>query len=242
MAKRFILFAVAALSLAAGLAAQEYKVVVPQVSPVAIDVYTKSIEAIAAAEGKKVSVQVLPFARAVYMVESKQADIQSTIVQIPDQSKWSSLKFDYSTAELVKIVFVLFTNKAKPVTTAELKAGNPKGFKIEPDAAHTLHFPFAAPSTSIEASLKKLDAGTIDGFVFSQGTTDGILKRLELKNVRREYFDTLNGVFILQKGGRGGPIDSMISSGMAKIKANGKYKAIVRPYAESASKFIDWQP
>jgi polar amino acid transport system substrate-binding protein len=242
MARRFSLLVLVALALVAGLAAQEYKVVVPQVSPAAIEVYTKSIEAIAAAEGKKVSVQVLPFARAVYMIEAKQADIQSTIVQIPDQSKWPGLKYDYSTSELVKVVFVLYTNKAKAVTAAELKAGNPKGLKIETDAAHTLHFPFAAPSTSIEASLKKLDAGTIDGFVFSQGTTDGMVKRLELKNVRREYFDTLNGVFLLQKGGRGGPIDAMISSGMAKIKANGKFKAIMGDYADNISKFIDWQP
>lgn len=242
MRKREAFIAAAVLFSVYGAAAQEYKVVVPQVSPAAIEVYTKSMEAIADAEGKKVAIQVLPFARAVYMIEAKQADIQSTIVQIPDKAKWAALKYDYSTEELIKIVFVLYTNKSKPVGAAELKAGNPKGFKIETDAAHTPHFPFAAPSTSIEASLKKLDAGTIDGFVFSQGATDGLLKKLELKNVRRENFDTLSGVFLLQKGGRGGSIDKMISSGLAKIKANGKYKTIVGAYAEAASKYSDWQP
>lgn len=239
--KKIVTAVLACMLLAAGVFAQEYKVVVPQVSPAAIEVYTKSIQAIMEADGKKVVSQTAPFARAVYMLEAKQADILSAIVQIPDQAKWTDLKFDYSTDSLLGIVFILYTNKAKPVTAAELKAGNAKGYKIETDTAHTLHFPFAVASTSIDASLKKLEEGTIDGYVFSQGSTDAALKRLALKNVKREYFDTLNGVFVLQKGARGGPLDKSISAGLAKIKTNGKYKDIVGPYADAASKFIDWQ-
>jgi polar amino acid transport system substrate-binding protein len=226
-----------------GLAAQDLKVVVPQVSPAAIETYSKAIQAIADAGGKTITIQVLPFARAVYMMETKQADIEATIVQIPDKAKWPALKYDYSSAELVKIVFVLYTNKAKPISIAELRSGNPKGYKIETDTAHVDHFPFAAaPSTNIDASLKKVDSGDIDGFVFSQGTTDGVLKRLGLKNVARQYYDTFSGVLILQKGARGGPIDAMITAGLAKIKANGKYEQIVGPYAAGASKYIEWQP
>ncbi len=243
MGKRLSLVIAASLIVLSGLFAQDLKVVVPQVSPAAIDTYTKAIEAIAATAGKTVAVQVLPFARVVYLMETKQADIEVTIVQLPDQKKWARLKYDYSTAELVKIVFVLYTNKAKPISVADLKAGNAKGYKIETDSAHVDHFPFqASPSTSIDASLQKVAAGTIDGFVFSQGTTDGVLKRLGLKNITRQYFDTYNGVFMLQKGGRGGPIDTMISDGLAKIKANGKYQEIVGPYAAVASKYIEWQP
>jgi hypothetical protein len=240
--KRIALVVLAMASMAAGLLAQEYTVVVPQVSQTAIDVYSKTIQAIAEADGKKTSVQVLPFARAIYMMEAKQADIMSAIVQVPDQAKWAELKYDYSTNEFVKIAFVLYTNKNKPVTAAELKAGNPKGYKIETDAAHTGHFPFASGSSSIEGSLKKVDAGTIDGFIFSQGTTDGILKKAGLLNVKREYYATLNGVFVLQKGGRGGPIDKMIGSGLAKIKANGKYNEIVGAYAQAAANYVEWQP
>jgi polar amino acid transport system substrate-binding protein len=243
MGKRLLLAIAASLIVLAGLFAQDLKVVVPQVSPAAIDTYKKAIEAIAATVGKTVNVQVLPFARAVYMVETKQADIEATIVQLPDQKKWAALKFDYSTAELIKIAFVLYTNKAKPISVADLKAGNAKGYKIETDTAHVDHFPFKAlPSTSIDASLQKVAAGSIDGFIFSQGTTDGVLKRLGLKNITRQYFDTFSGVFMLQKGGRGGPIDAMISDGLAKIKANGKYQEIVGPYAAGASKYIEWQP
>ncbi len=242
MFKRALLVTVAILAVSAGLAAQDYKVVVPQVSPTAVDVYTRVITAIAESEGKTVSVQVLPFARCIYMMEMKQADIMSAITQIPDTTKWAELKYDYSTSQFLDIAFNLYTNKAKPVTAAELKAGNAKGYKIETETAHVPHIPFAAPSTNIDASLNKLAAGTIDGYIFSQGSTDAALKRLGLKNIHREYFTTLNGVFLIPKGGRGGPIDKMITSGLAKIKANGKYQEIVGPYSETASKYIEWQP
>jgi polar amino acid transport system substrate-binding protein len=243
MGRKLSLALAALFAAVIGLGAQELKAVVPQVSPAAIDTYSKVIQAIATASGKTVSVQVLPFARAVYVMETKQADLESAITQIPDKSKWAALKFDYSTADFLKIVFVLYTNKAKPIGVAELKGGNAKGYRIETDAAHVDHFTFAAsPSTSIDASLKKVNAGDIDGFVFSQGTTDGALKRLGLKNIARQYYDTFNGVFMLQKGARGGPIDGMITEGLAKIRANGKYQEIVGPYASSASKYIEWQP
>jgi polar amino acid transport system substrate-binding protein len=237
------LLALATFVAAVGLSAQELKVDVPQLSPAAIETYTKAIQAIADLTGKKITVQVVPFARAVYDIESKQADIVAIDVQIPDQKKWASLKYDYSTTELLKIVFVLYTNKAKPIAVADLKSGKATGYKLETDTAHVDHFPFAiSPSTNLDASLKKVDAGQIDGFIFSQGSTDGALKRLELKNIARAYYDTSNGSFMLQKGGRGGPIDAMITDGLAKMKASGKYQEIVGPYAAGASKYIEWQP
>ncbi len=243
MGKRLVFALAALLALASSLAAQDLKVVVPQLSPAATEAYTKAIQAIADAGGKKITVQVVPFARAVYTMETKDADIESTIVQIPDQKKWAALKYDYSSAELVKVVFVLYTNKSKAVTVAELKAGNAKKYKIETDTAHVDHFTFAAlPSSNIDASLKKVDSGDIDGFIFSQGSTDAALKRLGLKNVTRQYYDTFSGVFMLQKGGRGGPIDAMITDGLAKIKASGKYQEILGPYSAGASKYIEWQP
>jgi polar amino acid transport system substrate-binding protein len=242
MVKSTLMISAALAAFAMGAFAQEYKAVVPQVSPTAIDMYTKSIEAIAESQEKKVTVQVVPFARAVNLIETKQADIQSAITQIPDKTKWADLKYDYSTTPLLDIAFVLYTNKSKPVTAAEIKAGNPKKYKIETETAHVLHFPGCAPSTNVDASLQKVAAGTIDGYIFSQGTTDAALKRLALTNIKREYYDTLSGVFLLQKGGRGGEIDKMITAGMAAIKANGKYKEITGAYAETSSKFIDWQP
>jgi polar amino acid transport system substrate-binding protein len=243
MRKRLSLVIAVSLIGLSSLFAQELKAVVPQLSPMATDTFKKIIEAIVDSSGKTISLQIVPFARAVYLIENKQADIECSAVQIPDQKKWSALAFDYSSAEIIKIVFVLYTNKAKPISAVDLKSGNAKGYKIETDVAHVGHFAFAAtPSTSIDASLQKVDSGAIDGFLFSQGSSDPALKRLGLKNIARQYYDTFSGVCLLQKGGRGGPMDAMITDGMARLKANGKYQTIIGPYAAGASKYIEWQP
>lgn len=223
--------------------AQEYKVVVPQLSPATIQVYTDIAKAVIEAGGNTAVVQTLPFARCIYLMETKAADIEALIVPITNESKISQLKYDYSTAEVGKIVFVLYYNKNKPIKVEDLKKGNPKGYKIETDVAHVDHFPFdIMGSTSFEASIKKVDSGMIDGFIFAQPSVDAALKRLGLKNVARAYYDTFQMKFIIQKGQKGGPIDKMLTNGLAKIKANGTYDKIMSTYNEGAAKYKDWQP
>lgn len=243
MIKKLSFLSVGILIAAAGVHAQSLSVVVPQLAPLSTETYKNMVMAIAEAGGKTVEVQVVPFARAVYAMETGQADIESAIIQLPDQKKWAALKYDYASTEMCKTVFVLYTNKAKPITVAELKSGNAKRYRLETDAAHVDHFPFPIEaSTSVDASLKKVDSGVIDGFVFGQGSSDTALRRLGLKNLVRQYYDTFSLVFLLKKGARGGPIDAMITNGIAKTKASGKYQEIMGPYLAIAGKFIDWQP
>jgi|GEM_PF-1183896 len=242
-AKR-IVFVVSFMGLlASAVFAEEYKVVVPQLSPATIKVYTDVAKAVIEAGGNTAVIQTLPFARCIYMMETKAADVESMIVPITDKVKISNLKYDYSTAEVGKIVFVLYYNKNKPVKVEDLKSGNVKGFKIETDNAHVDHFSFdIMGSSSFEASIKKVDGGMIDGFIFAQPSVDGALKRLGLKNVARSYYDTFQMKFMIQKGQGGGPVDKMLTDGMAKIKANGTYDKLMSAYNEGAARYIDWQP
>jgi polar amino acid transport system substrate-binding protein len=234
--------AIMALSVFA-LAAQNVKVAVPQLSPVSTEAYKSLALAILEASGATADIQVMPFARCVYSIENKDVDLVSTIIGLPDKKKWAALNYDYSSTDAAKIVFVLFAAKGKKIDVAKLKKGDAMGFKIETDAAHTGHFPFAIqPSTSVDASLKKVDAGEIDGYIFSQSTGDAALKRLGYKNVSRTHYDTFTGTFLLQKGGRGGALDKRISDGMAKIKANGKFDEIMGTLVAGASTYIEWQP
>ena len=231
------------LMMAGSLQAIEYKVVVPKLSPVSTDAYTALIKAIIDATGNKADIQVQPFARCVYLVETKQVDIVSTEVAVPDKAKAASQKFDYSAAETNQITFVLYTNKNKRLSVDELKKGNPKGYKIETDLAHVNHFSFALiGSTSIEASLKKVDAGQIDGYIFSQGSGDSALKAAGLKNIFRQPYDIYSGRFLLQKGTAAGSVDKMLSEGLAKIKASGQYAQILEKVNAAAATYIDWQP
>lgn len=242
-AKRLVIMIVMGLVIVSAVIAEEYKVVVPQLSPVTIKVYSDIAQAVIEATGNTATIQVLPFARCIYMMETKAADIESMIVKIPDPAKARQLKYDYSTTEVGKIVFVLYYNKNKPIKVEDLKSGNAKGYKIETDTAHMDHFSFPTMgSTSFEASIKKVDSGMIDGFVFAQPSVDAALKRLGLKNVARAYFDSFQIKFIIQKGQNGGPIDKMLSDGLAKIKANGTYDTIMGAYNEGAANYIEWQP
>lgn len=243
MKKWIRILAAAAVMAAATAQAETFKVAVPQLSPASTETYKNLAKAVLEATGNAADIQVLPFARCVLSIQNKDVSAVAVTVALPDKKKWAALKYDYSTAEAFKIVFVLYCNKSKPIDVAELKKGNPKGYKLETDVAHVDHFPFPiSGSTSFEASLKKVDSGDIDGYIFAQPSADGVVKAAGLKNIKRQYYDTFSGMFLLQKGARGGALDKAISDGMAKIKANGKYQEIMGAYVAGASAYADWQP
>ena len=240
---RSILLMVIAISLASALGAQEYKVVIPQVSPAAVETYTNLSKAMLDAAGMKYTIEVVPFARAVFMVEDKQADMLISEVENPNTAKTASLKVDTSTTPLFQVTFVLYTNKSKPLNLDELKNGNPKKWVVETDIAHLDYFPGATVGSSdIAASLKKVDAGRIDGYVFAQGACDAQIKNLSLKNITRIFYGYYTAKVIIQKGAKGGSLDKALTTGFNKIKADGSYDKIMTNYLSTVNKYIDWQP
>jgi len=242
MKSRFILSFIMFLGLCSVLGAQEYKVVIPQLSPATVETYTNLAKAIFDAAGIKATIEVVPFARAIFMVQDKQADMLVSEIENPITAKAASQKFDTSTTPLFQIVFVLYANKAKPVDATELQKGNPKNLVIETDSAHVDFFSFTpVASTAFDASLKKVDAGRIDGYIFAQPSVDATLKNLGLKNITRTFYSSYTTKIILQKGARGGALDKAITSGVEKIKANGTYDTIMGKYVAGASKYIEWQ-
>jgi ABC-type amino acid transport substrate-binding protein len=100
----------------------------------------------------------------------------------------------------------------------------------------------ASSSTSIDSSLTKLGLGRIDAFVFAQPSTDAALKRLDLKNVSRQLYGSLNTKLLLQQGARGSALDKLLSAGLEKMRQNGSYQQLMGSYLEGASKYADWQP
>ena len=243
MKLRSILLIGIAISLASALGAQEYKVVIPQVSPAVVETYTNLAKAMLDAAGIKYTIEVVPFARAVFMIEDKQADMLISEVENPDQAKTAALKLDISTTPLFQVAFVLYTNKAKPLNIDELKNGNPKKWVVETDIAHLDYFPGATVgSSAIDASLKKVDAGRIDGYVFAQGACDNTLKKLDLKNISRTFYGLYTAKVMIQKGTKGGTLDKALTTGFNKIKADGTYDKIMSAYLSTVNKYIDWQP
>ncbi len=220
-----------------------YRAVVAQLSPAASAAYSNVVTQLFKEEGAAVTPQIVPFARCVYLVGNKQADLLYPLIANPDKAKWNKVKFDYSLTVTHKIVFVLYSNKGKRVSVAELKKGNARRLVIETDAAHTDYFSFAvSPSASIDGSLKKVDKGQIDGYIFAQNSTDALLKKLALKNIKREYFDIYDCGFGIAKGTRGGALDKVLAGGLAKMKTDGQYQKLLGPTIKSGSTYIDWQP
>jgi len=243
MKRRFFIFFIVCLLFLSSfaLAAKDYKVAVAQLPTT--DSYVALIKAIGEETKNNFNIEVFPMARSVYLIENNQVDFQCPLIENPDPKKAANSKFDYSTTTVYKLVFVLYSNKAKNISAEELKKGNPKNYKIETDIAHVDYFNFSCSgSPSIEASLKKVDSGAIDGFIFSITSSDKMLKSLALKNIKRQYFDTFNNKFLIAKGTKGGEIDKMLSDGMTKIKANGKYDQILGSLLKMAEKYDDWQP
>ena len=219
--------------------AKEYKVEVVQLG--STDLYINLAKAVADETKNTFTIEVAPRARAFYLIENNQVDIMLPFTDIQSPKKQNDLKFDNSII-LFKICYVLYTNKNKNITADELKNSNPKNYKIETDTANAGLFEFnAASSSSVEASLTKVDNGSIDGFIFAQPTGDVALKKLGLKNIKRQPYSYYNTNFAIQKGAKGSELDKIINDGIAKLKANGKFDAILGSLIKAGSAYIEWQ-
>lgn len=178
--------------------------------------------------------EVVPFARSMDNVINRQVNFHMPLIMVPNADE-SKLPYDHSTETIFHVNFVLYTNKSKPLDSSKLAS-----YKLETDRAHTQYFPFPIePSTNLESSLKKLDAGRIDGFIFADFASDPIIKQTGLKNVHRALYKTFDVKIILPKGGRGGEVDKLLSSSIQSLRKKGDYdklmSAIDKPYD-------DWQP
>jgi polar amino acid transport system substrate-binding protein len=116
---------------------------------------------------------------------------------------------------------------------------NPGQYKIEtdPNLRNTFNFP-VQPSAGVESSLKKVDIGRIDGYIFAMAETDTVLKRLELKNVKRNMYKAFEGPIIVPKGPKGQEIANILLPLIQQLRDNGTYAKIMGPMLNQ--KFIEW--
>lgn len=240
MKRALIAFAAMAV-IGSGLAAQStYKIALYDVPTVQF--YKDLFAEIEKIENVKFDVQVLPLARADYLVATGQVDAQAPHLKPKDPAALAAVKFDFGSVSLFNYSFVLFSNKAKQIDIAELKKGNPKKFVVETDTANVNLYGFAAaPSSSVEASLQKVNDGKIDGYIHSQTTTDPYAKKMSLSNCRRSLFEMYDGTYTLPKGQAGGTLDKLIAGAIKKMKASGRFDQIMGKLIAGQT-YVDWQP
>lgn len=189
-------------------------------------------KAMAKVSGVPISIVVEPFARSIHNVtQAKTADFHMPLI-VPPGGDPKDL--DYSTAVIHHVNFVLYTNKDSKVTRDNLNQ-----FNIETDNAHIAYITEKTTgSASLENSLKKVNAGRLDGFIFADFACDPILKALDLKNVKRTMYKRFDSNFVLPEGGKGGPVDKFLTETLNKLKANGEFARILDPIN---TEFDPWQ-
>lgn len=192
------------------------------------------IKALEKEAGVTIKREVVPFARSMDNVINHRADFHFPLIVNPETNP-AKLDFDFSAETVYTVNFVIYSNKNKPLDTARLAT-----YKLETDRAHTQYFPFPVdPSVSLDSSLKKIEAGRIDGLIFADVAVDPLIKEMGLKNIHRSLYKVFDVKFVLPKGGHGGETDQMLSAAVRAVKKNGTHDRIMGPVYKPYS---DWQP
>lgn len=132
-------------------------------------------------------------------------------------------------------LFILYTNK----NNTEINPGNVGEFKIETNRNVVQFFDFPVqPSDNVEASLKKVDMGRIDGYIFAGPETDAVLKKLGLKNIKRHEFHIYPAPMIVAKGPKGKEIEKILMPLVQKLRDNGAMEKTLGPVLNQH--FVEW--
>ena len=233
-----LFFTIFILFIAVSANAQDYKA-----SLAKMPVYSESTEkgvlvdlvkAIATESGKKINLVVEPFARSLNNIISGKADFHMPLIAIPDIDM-STLDYDYSTETIFHVNFVLYTKKGSNISIDNLP-----NLKVETELAHLPYFTFPIKgSSNLELSLKKVNAGRIDAFIFADFASDPLVKKNNFTNIKRDLFKVYEVKIILPKNGKGGKIDKFLSDIIAKLRANGTYDKLMKPIEVE---YDNWQP
>lgn len=192
------------------------------------------VKAMARTGDRTIDLKVLPFQRSMTSVINREADFHMPLIKHPASDE-KNLNYDLSTVNLFQVNFVLYTNKNKPIDRTRIA-----DYKVETDAAHVNYFhPQIIGSPNLESSLKKLNAGRIDGFIFADNASDAIIKSQNLTNIHRELYQVFEVKAVLPKGEKGKAVDLFLSETIQKLKENGQYGTIMDAIN---TPYNDWQP
>jgi polar amino acid transport system substrate-binding protein len=171
---------------------------------------------------------IYPFKRSLHNLLNGKADAHLPILR-SDNVDIESLEYNYSTAKLYQGIFVLYTNKNKE----RLDINKLENYILETDLAHIDLFGFPIQgSTSIENSLRVLNAGRIDGIIYAQFIVDHLVSKHNYTNIRKQLYKAIDIVFALPKTKEGAETNKILTKIINEMHADGSIERIFGEYSK----------
>ncbi|AEV68381.1 substrate-binding periplasmic protein [Acetivibrio clariflavus] len=171
----------------------------------------------------EVTIDVYPMARSIENIISGTADCHCPYIKNHNVADSDNL-FYYTTEEFGKVIFVLYSNKNVTGLTPENVMSGKYKVQIQPGHKEYLG---DLPEATIESGLQMVDSGRIDGYIAAMSTCDQIIKAMQLKNIKRQYYDTFETAIIFKKTDDGKQKRDIFNTLIKKIKENGEYDRIM---------------
>ncbi|WP_141111382.1 amino acid ABC transporter substrate-binding protein [Chromobacterium haemolyticum] len=185
----------------------------------------------------KITFSIEPVRRAVLDSEARSADFRFPVMKVRETADGGT-PYQYSRELLGKVTFVLYSNKAKPLSKPDiLKMANLAKYSVE---ASPVNWGFPTKSiVNLELSLKRLNFGRIDAVIWAQEEADFILRKDGLKSIHREHFDDYPDVFFLPCTRRGDFVNHALGEAIRAARASGELQ---KAYAKVHKPYQNWQP
>lgn len=211
-------------------------------------VFVDLLKALSAYAKEEIEIKVFPLYRAALNVIEGTADFKIPSVRNTDEET-SRLPFRFISEKFGTVSFVIYSNIKKPITKKMIQDALAKNepFPYEFEGPANSGNPFGIPvpaSRSVALSLKKVQKGRIDGFIWAQEDADKVIEDLKLNKIHRAYWADFDDTAIVAKNTQGDRADAILSDAIRKFRASGQlkkfYEKIHLPYREWQPAQMDW--
>ncbi len=185
-------------------------------------VFPNFVRAMNAAGLTNFEMVVVPFPRSLRMVSGGQSVAHFPFLD-PENGVSPGDDLMFSSEPLYNVTFALYTHADKPVSMDDLATAN-----LETEASHVEFFDFSIEgSTCLECSLQKVEKGRIDGFIFSEVESDGLIDTAGLTNIRKEVYHKYPVKFVLKAGDT--KTDAHLTQALQAMKDSGELAELLAP-------------
>ena len=156
--------------------------------------------------GRAMTIERFPFKRSLMMAANGEADFHFPLIKDQDASD-QGLPFAYSSTVVHTVNFVLYTRRGEDIDLSQ-----PEKYRIATHGGHGNLLPFPVTEDhTIEGSLRKLDTGRIDAFIFADSGGDPVLLDLGLMNIERRLYKVYDVHAVISHDKKGGEVDEFIT-------------------------------